>query len=69
MSLLRELFRPFPKKLATVPAGRLLVFGALAHGDRAFSPDELAGLDGPRASIPDLALIEIGNQGETERGV
>jgi hypothetical protein len=146
LSLLRELFRPFPKKLATVPAGRLLVFGALAKGDRAFSPEDLAGLDAafqtpdvgrykagfhgravrmagllqacapksgplylnagsrdgskviaywlseleplawvvygdgafqlvvpgadaPRASIPDLALIEIANQGETERGV
>ncbi len=66
MTLLRELFRPFPKKLATVPAGRLVVFGAIAGGERAFSAEELAGLDAG-FQTPDIARYKSGFHGRAVR--
>jgi hypothetical protein len=52
--LLRELFRPFPKKLAKVPAGRLLVWGAVQGGEHSFGPEDL------RVLAADLQVDDVG---------
>ncbi len=42
---MRRLFHPFQSKLAKIPVGKLLVFGALQDGERAFGAEDLRQID------------------------
>jgi len=64
--LLRELFHPFQKKLAKVPAGRLLVWGELAGGDKSFGPEDLRLLD-EQFQTPDVGQFKSGFHGRAVR--
>jgi hypothetical protein len=64
--LLRELFRPFPKKLAKVPAGRLLVWGAVAGREHSFGPEDLRVLAAD-LQVDDVAHYKAGATGRAVR--
>jgi hypothetical protein len=64
--LLRDLFRPFQKKLEKVPAGRLLVFGEIAGGERAFGPEDLRQL-APEFQTDDVVHFKAGFSGRAVR--
>jgi len=66
LTLLRDLFNPFRKQLAQVPAGRLRVFGALARGARDLSAEDLAGIDAGHQT-PDLGCYKPGARGRAVR--
>ena len=66
MTLLRELLKPFTKELAKVPAGRLRIFGALGHGARDFSAEDLAAIDAA-FQTPDLGRYQPGMSGRAVR--
>jgi hypothetical protein len=64
--LLRDLFRPFPKKLAKVPAGRLLVWGAVQGGEHSFGPEDLRVLAAD-LQVDDVAQYKAGSTGRAVR--
>lgn len=64
--LLRDLFRPFQKKLEKVPAGRLLVWGELEGGERSFGPEDLRLLDAA-FQTPDIGQFKAGFTGRAVR--
>ena len=64
--LLRDLFRPFQKKLEKVPPHRLLVFGAIEGGERTFGADELRGMDAA-FQTDDVARFKAGFTGRALR--
>lgn len=62
LPLLRELFRPFQKRLGRVPAGKLLVWGELAAGERSFGPEDLGRIDA-MFQTPDVGQYKSGVHG------